>query len=103
MYIEKKISNIQTFSTLIIFIFLVHLSYSQYEVPSYYGFWSKDFYKVENITSGKFTIFELHFPLDMNYDSTKIYYADKVQHCIHEYELETKNHAIVAGKCSKSG
>lgn len=79
----KKYKNF-AFIILILLLF-VQLSKSQYEIPSYYGFWSKDFYRAENITSGRFTIFELHFPVDMNYDSTKVYYADKIQHCTFEF------------------
>lgn len=39
----------------------------------------------------------------MNYDSTKVYFTDKIQHCIIEYELQTRNSDAIAGKCSKSG
>lgn len=102
MTLTKKNKNVLALF-MICLILLVQKSESQYEIPSYYGFWSKDFYKPENITSSNFTIFELHFPVDMNYESTKIYYADKIQHCIYEYELQTKIFSVIAGKCSKSG
>jgi hypothetical protein len=91
-------------SSLFVLLFaLVNLAKGQYEIPSYYGFWSKRFYQPAVIMNGSFTVFEMHFSIDVNYDGTIAYYADSSQHCIFSYNLTSKKYSVIAGKCSLPG
>jgi hypothetical protein len=63
---------------------------SHYEIPSYYGFWSKRFYQPKTILQGQFSIFEMHFAIDLNFRGTVVYFADETQHCILSYDLNNQ-------------
>ena len=48
-----------------------------YDVPSYYGHFSRDFFKLSKIQAGNFTYFEYHFSVDVDPTNNTIYIANK--------------------------
>ena len=55
------------------------------------------------VLAGQFTVFEMHFAIDINYDGTVVYFADEVQHCVMAFDLNTLDYSVLAGRCSKAG
>ena len=74
---------------LIILLICVIEIQNQYEIPSYYGFWSRNFYKNTSIQSGKFSVFEMHFSLDMDFTNQTIYFVNQREHCVLKFNIST--------------
>jgi hypothetical protein len=58
-----------------------------YEVPSYYGYWNKNFYLYENLTQGTLRVLELHGSLDSKAQNDVVYYSDITNNCIYTANL----------------
>ena len=87
----------------VFFGFLLVEVYGLYDIPSYYGHFSKKFFLLSEIESGTFTYFEYHFAVDANYNNTTVFYANKDLNCIQKYDVVNKTFTKIAGQCGVSG
>jgi hypothetical protein len=51
-------------------------SVSYYDIPSYYGHFSLEYFNAEHLLAGKLTLFEYHFAVDVNYRNDTLYFAN---------------------------
>lgn len=74
-----------------------------YDVPSYYGHFSRNYFLPDKLASGVFKYFEYHYAMDMDSSNQTIYFADKAKHCIEKYHIPTRTLSVLAGICGTSG
>lgn len=74
-----------------------------YDIPSYYGHFSKKFFLPSEILKGTFTYFEYHYAIDIDYNNTYLYYANKDLNCIQRYNLLTNTLSTIGGQCGVGG
>jgi len=74
-----------------------------YDVPSYYGHFSLDYFKVSNIRAGVFRYFEYHYAFDIDSENRTVYFANSKQNCIEKYDFVKKRKTVLAGICGTAG
>lgn len=79
------------------------LTRSIYNVPSYYGHFSKNFFSLSKLRSGRFRYFEYHYAVDLDSSNRTVYYVNQAQHCIEKYDLLVGTKSVLAGKCGVAG
>lgn len=86
-----------------IFLFLLTPILSIYNVPSYYGHFSKNYFTLPSLLSGQFRYFEYHYALELDSSNTTVYYVNTAQHCIEKYDLRSGVKSVLAGQFGVSG
>ena len=89
--------------TTIVIVLLVCAIRCVYDVPSYYGHFSRNFFRLSKIKEGTFTYFEFHFAVDMDTQNRTVYFANSKHNCIETFDLLTQKKGVLAGNCGHEG
>lgn len=68
-----------------------------YRVPSYYGYWNRNYFLYENITQGRLRLLEMQGQLDAMPNSSTVFYAEADRHVIRKVNLTNDTMEVLAG------
>jgi len=68
----------------IVLVIIIHICLNKvspfvskyYDVPSYYGHFSLEYFNIHNITTDKLVLLEYNFAVSASYDNQTIFYAN---------------------------
>lgn len=74
-----------------------------YDVPSYFGHFSRNYFVADKIREGRFRYFEYHYAVDVDSNNATIYFVNSRKHCIEKFNLINKTKSVLAGACGTPG